>query len=223
MEGPLGAVIPPGDFLPIAERTGHIAEIDRWMIHRAFELMAGRSRAEKPHRLDVNLSGRALSDPKVPLLIESELMRTGIDPSLFGVEITETAVADMAKARSFIEALRRLGCRVALDDFGCGFSSFYYLRNLPIDCLKIDGSFVQNMCHSREDQHVVRAIVELCAGFGIESTAECVEDEATLSLLSDYGVTYAQGFHIARPTRIWNGAVSTEAPVTESGLVVDSC
>lgn len=209
MEAEDGGVIPPGDFLPIAERTGHISEIDRWMIRHAIQMIAARSSAGDPCRFDVNLSGRAFSDPKVLSLIEAELVSTGIDSALFGVEITETAaVADMAKARSFIEGLRRLGCRVALDDFGCGFSSFYYLRNLPIDCLKIDGSFVTNLCSSMEDQHVVRAIVELCKGFGIESTAEYVEDAETLELLREFGVTYAQGFHIARPSYAWGRAKS---------------
>ena len=105
----------------------------------------------------------------------------------------------MSKAREFINALRDIGCRVALDDFGSGFSSFYYLKNLPIDTLKIDGSFVQQLCMNVEDRHVVRAMVELSRGFGIACTAEWVEDEKTLELLREYGVTYAQGFHIARP------------------------
>ena len=115
----------------------------------------------------------------------------------------------MGKAREFIETLKRLGCRVALDDFGSGFSSFYYLRNLPIDCLKIDGAYVQNICNSRQDQHVVRAIIELCSGFGIASTAEFIEDAETLEMLRDYGVTYGQGFHISRPKPISDGLSGT--------------
>jgi EAL domain-containing protein (putative c-di-GMP-specific phosphodiesterase class I) len=107
----------------------------------------------------------------------------------------------MSKAREFINALRDIGCRVALDDFGSGFSSFYYLKNLPIDTLKIDGGFVQQLCTNVEDRHVVRAMVELSRGFGIECTAEWVEDAETLELVRGFGVTYAQGFHIARPFR----------------------
>jgi diguanylate cyclase (GGDEF)-like protein/PAS domain S-box-containing protein len=207
MQASDGTLILPGEFLPVADRTGQIADIDRWMIRQAIRLISKESDAGEPCRFDINLSGRALSDPEILSVIEDELDSTRVDPSLFGVEITETeAVADMAKARSFIESLRRLGCRVALDDFGCGFASLYYLRNLPIDCLKIDGSFVKNICTSPEDQHVVRAIVELCSGFGIESTAECVEDEETLDLLREYGVTYAQGFYIARPKPLQEAA-----------------
>ncbi len=212
MEDEDGSLVPPGTFLPVAERTGQIAEIDRWMVRRAIDLISMRTGPNEPCRLDVNLSGCAFDDPELLPLIESEIIRTGIDPSLFGVEITETAaVSDIGRAREFIETLKRLGCRVALDDFGSGFSSFYYLRNLPVDCLKIDGSFVQNMCDSRQDQHVVRAIVELAAGFGIESTAEFVEDAATLELLRQYGVTYAQGFHIARPHPSWDERPRDEA------------
>ena len=205
MEDEDGSLILPGTFLPVAERTGQIAAIDRWMVRRAIDLISMRTGPNEPCRLDVNLSGCAFDDAELLPLIESEIIRTGIDPSLFGVEITETAaVSDIGRAREFIEQLKRLGCRVALDDFGSGFSSFYYLRNLPVDCLKIDGSFVQNMCDNRQDQHVVRAIVELAAGFEIESTAEFVEDAATLELLRQYGVTYAQGFHIARPHPSWD-------------------
>jgi len=195
-----GRVLPPSDFMPLAERTGRIAEIDRWVVQRAIALISERASETYRFRLDVNLSGRAFSNPELLTLIRSEIARHGIDPELFGVEITETAaVTDMSKAREFINALRDIGCRIALDDFGSGFSSFYYLKNLPIDTLKIDGSFVQQLCAHAEDRHVVRAMVELSRGFGIECTAEWVEDEMTLELLREYGVTYAQGFHIARP------------------------
>jgi len=195
-----GSILPPSDFMPLAERTGRIREIDRWVVRRGIALIAEHASAYSPFRLDVNLSGRAFSDPELLALIRSEIARCGADPELFGVEITETAaVTDMSKAREFINALRDIGCRVALDDFGSGFSSFYYLKNLPIDTLKIDGSFVQQLCMNVEDRHVVRAMVELSRGFGIACTGEWVEDEKTLNLLREYGVTYAQGFHIAHP------------------------
>ncbi len=212
MEDADGSLIMPGEFLPVAERTGQIAAIDRWMVRRAIDLISMRTGPNDPCRLDVNLSGRAFDDTGLLPLIESELIRTGIDPSLLGIEITETAaVSDIGRAREFIETLKHLGCRVALDDFGSGFSSFYYLRNLPVDCLKIDGTFVQNMSTNEQDQHVVRAIVELAAGFGIKSTAEFVEDGLTLELLRQYGVTYAQGFHVARPHPSWDERRPDEA------------
>ena len=200
MESEDGLILPPSDFLPLAERTGRIREIDRWVVRRGIALISERAQTPAQIRLDVNLSGRAFSDSELLTLIRSEIARTGIDPALFGVEVTETAaVTDMSKAREFINALRDIGCRVALDDFGSGFSSFYYLKNLPIDTLKIDGSFVQQLCTNVEDRHVVRAMVELSRGFGIDCTAEYVEDQKTLELVREYGVTYAQGFHIARP------------------------
>jgi len=205
-----GRILPPSDFLPLAERTGRIREIDRWVVRRGIEIISERASTSSRFRLDVNLSGRAFSDPELLTLIRSEIARSGTDPALFGVEVTETAaVTDMGKAREFINTLRDIGCRVALDDFGSGFSSFYYLKNLPIDTIKIDGSFVQQLCTNVEDRHVVRAIVELSRGFGIGCTAEYVEDEKTLELLREYGVTYAQGFHIARPFP----ATETGAPV----------
>jgi diguanylate cyclase (GGDEF)-like protein/PAS domain S-box-containing protein len=211
-----GRVLPPSDFLPLAERTGRIREIDRWVVRRAIALIAEKSSALSPFRLDVNLSGRAFSDPELLELIRTEIARHGIDPTLFGVEVTETAaVTDMSKAREFINALRDIGCRIALDDFGSGFSSFYYLKNLPIDTLKIDGSFVQQLCMNVEDRHVVRAMVELTQGFGIACTAEWVEDETTLQLLRDYGVTYAQGFHIAKPIPV--AQVGTSAGARKAG------
>jgi diguanylate cyclase (GGDEF)-like protein len=200
MEAENGDIVGPGEFLPTAERTGLIHEIDQWMVRRAVDLVSMQAGRDASYRLDVNLSGKAFSDPELLPLIQSELIRTGIEPISLGVEVTETAaIADMTKAREFITALRNLGCRVSLDDFGSGFSSFYYLKNLPVDCLKIDGGFVQDICNSTEDQHVVKAIVELAQGFGVTSTAEFVEDQATFEMLRSLGVTYAQGYHIARP------------------------
>lgn len=200
MEAENGDIVGPGEFLPTAERTGLIREIDQWMVRRAIDLVSMQAGRDASYRLDVNLSGKAFSDPELLPLIQSELIRTGIEPVSLGIEVTETAaIADMTKAREFITALRNLGCRVSLDDFGSGFSSFYYLKNLPVDCLKIDGGFVQDICNSTEDQHVVKAIVELAQGFGVTSTAEFVEDQATFEMLRSLGVTYAQGYHIARP------------------------
>jgi len=199
LQGEGGEIIPPDSFLPIAERVGLIHQVDRWMVRHAIELLAGHN-IDARLRLDVNLSGKVLSDSRIVSLIDAELSRSGVDPARLGVEITETvAIFDMNKARALIVALKDIGCRVTLDDFGSGFSSFYYLNNLPIDGLKIDGAFVKEMKASPKNQHIVRAMVELCGGFGIASTGEWVEDAQTLGLLGDYGVTYAQGFAIGRP------------------------
>jgi len=151
-------------------------------------------------RLDVNLSGRAFEDKELLPLIERELEQSNVDPSSLGLEITETAaIVDMAKAQYFIKRLGSLGCRFSLDDFGSGFSSFYYLKQLPIDGLKIDGAFIQSLPTSEKDQHLVRAIVELSRGLGTQVTAEFVESAEILSLLRDYQVDCAQGYYIGVP------------------------
>jgi diguanylate cyclase (GGDEF)-like protein/PAS domain S-box-containing protein len=201
MEADDGTIIAPDLFLPVAERVGLIPQIDRWMVQHAIDLLALQNPWGPTTRLDVNVSGRAFSDPGLIELISDELTRTGVDPSRFGIEITETAaVEDVSRARTFVEALKRIGCRVALDDFGSGYSSIYYLNNLPVDCVKIDGGFVKSLRDSPKDQHIVRAIVELSKGFGIVSTAEFIEDAETLELLREYGVHYGQGFFLGMPT-----------------------
>ena len=193
-----GTLVPPGVFLPVAEQLGLIREIDAYMVRYAVGLLA--SLPDSDIRVDVNLSARALSDTSLPELVAHELVARGVEPARLGVEITETvAVVDMAKARMFIEGLKSAGVRVTLDDFGSGFSSFYYLRHLPIDALKIDGSFVRDLTESQRDQHVVRSIVQLAAGLGIDVTAECVESAESLEMLRGFGVRFAQGFHVARP------------------------
>lgn len=193
-----GEIVMPGIFLPVAERSGSIVDIDRWMVRHAISLLA---LAGDDIRVDVNLSGHAFGNLEILDIVRDELDVAGIAPSRLGFEITETsAVIDMAKARAFVEGVKRLGCRVALDDFGSGFSSFYYLRNIPIDSLKIDGAFIRDLADNPGDQHVVRAIVELAAGFGIETTAEFVESAEVLDLLRTFGVHYAQGYYIGRPS-----------------------
>ncbi len=192
-----GHLIMPGDFLPAAERLGLVRDLDRWMVLNAIRLVARRPDLGVVH---VNLSGRAFGDTNLLDLIEAEFELTGADPSHIGFEITETAaIADIRTARQLIGGLRRLGCGLSLDDFGSGFSSFYYLRNLPIDCLKIDGAFVTQLKTSDEDRHLVRAIVELAKALGLDTVAEYVEDEETLQLVREMGITFAQGYHVGRP------------------------
>jgi EAL domain-containing protein (putative c-di-GMP-specific phosphodiesterase class I) len=116
------------------------------------------------------------------------------------LEVTETAaIANMDQARGFAERVSRVGCRLALDDFGSGFGSFYYLKYLPVDYLKIDGDFVRKLVTGRIDQEVVKAIVKLAGSVGTSTMAEFVGDERTLELLRDFGVDYAQGYHVGRP------------------------
>jgi EAL domain-containing protein (putative c-di-GMP-specific phosphodiesterase class I) len=149
--------------------------------------------------LAVNLSGRSIG-PGVVELLEQELAAGGVDPGMLIVEVKETAaIADIRQARTFAEALARLGFRVALDDFGAGLGSFSSLRQLPIDYLKIDGEFVGGVARSTVDREIVRAIVLLARAVGRRTIAELVPDQETLELLGELGVDLAQGFHIGRP------------------------
>jgi PAS domain S-box-containing protein len=192
-----GTLVAPGQFLPTAERFGLIGEIDRWVVAQ------GIGHVACGHPVEVNLSAQSLGDPDLLNLIRAELRRTGADPELLAFEITETAlVEDAAAAEWFITRLRELGCRVALDDFGTGYGGFTYLKCLPITDLKIDIEFVRDLTESAASQEVVRAVVSLARGFGQQTVAEGVEDEATMDLLRELGVDRAQGYAIARPAPV---------------------
>ncbi len=198
--GDRGEVIPPTAFLPAAERFGLVREIDAWVTRRAIRLIEAHRHAGRELRLEVNLSGRTIGDASLPRMIESELEGTGIDPSSLIFEVTETAaISNMEEAREFASALTALGCQFALDDFGAGFGSFYYLKYLPLDYLKIDGDFIANLARSDTDQSVVRAIVDLSRSLGKRTIAEFVANPETVSLLREYGVDYAQGFFVGHP------------------------
>ena len=200
MEGENGEILFPADFLGVAERFGLIQEIDRWVIRRAIRFISEHQLDKKGLSLEVNLSGLSFNDAELLKIIRHELTVSRINPKSLGIEITETsAIGNMTDASNFIDSLQALGCRFSLDDFGVGFSSFTYLKNLSIDFLKIDGSFIQYLPQNPMDQHLVRAIVEIAHGFGKQTIAEYVGDEETVKLLKDYGVDYAQGYHVGRP------------------------
>lgn len=188
------ALIMPGAFLTVAEEYGLIAEIDRWAIDRAVEIVG------TGHAVEVNVSGRSISGPDLVDHVERAIARTGVDAGKMVFEITETAlVSDEPAARAFVEGLHALGCKVALDDFGTGYGGFTYLKQLPVDFLKIDIEFVRDALTSSASRNVVEAIVSLATGFGLKTVGEGVEDEETLVLLRNLGVDYGQGFHIGRP------------------------
>ncbi len=190
----------PEAFLRSAERFGHIGAIDRWVVRRAIRLIAAAEVSGTDLCLEVNLSGRSIGDPELPRVVEAELEATGIDASRLVLEITETAaIANMDQARELATRLRALGCRFALDDFGSGFSSFWYLKHLPLDYVKIDGEFVRNLASAPADALVVKAMVQIASGLGLRTIAEFVEDEGTLRQLAELGVDYAQGDHVGRP------------------------
>ncbi len=200
MAGEDSGFIAPGAFLPTAERSGLVHLLDRWVLKEAIRLIATYNAPGRPLALAVNLSARSLKDESIAQLILTEIGRTGIDPAALILEITETAaIADIDEAWRFIEPLKRLGCRFAIDDFGVGFASFNYLKHLPVDHVKIDGSFIRNLVHDPQDRHLVRAMVEVAHGLGKRAVAECVEDRETLEILREFGVDYVQGFLLGRP------------------------
>ncbi len=208
-----GNPVPPGAFLPAAERTGMILEIDRLMVSRAIDLIEESEAGGDPIVYEVNLSARSLVDPDLPGFIAERVKSAGIDPSLLVFEITETAaIANMGQAREFADALRSLGCQFALDDFGAGFASFYYIKHLPLDILKIDGDFIVSLADNPIDQLVVRHLAEIAQALGMKTIAEFVENEPTLDLLAEYDVDYAQGYHIGRPEPVDTAAPATPSP-----------
>jgi EAL domain-containing protein (putative c-di-GMP-specific phosphodiesterase class I) len=218
-------IVPPASFLNTAERFGLIQSVDRWVVRRAIRLMDEQLRLGRELRLQVNLSGKSVDDPELPRLIQEELRATSVDPDRLAFEITETAlISNMDEARRFAETLARIGCRFALDDFGAGFGSYYYLKHLPLHYLKIDGDFIRSLPHSATDQLMVKAMVEVARGLGMQTVAEFVEDETTMSFLKAYGIDFAQGYHVGRPrpaTEMWPApAPQPEAePVTRKPLV----
>jgi EAL domain-containing protein (putative c-di-GMP-specific phosphodiesterase class I) len=167
------------------------------VLARVIRMLADNPRAPA---IAVNISGRSFDDPGLPGYITYLLREHGADPARLLIEVTETAaVSDLTDAERFIEALKRAGCRVCLDDFGAGFASFAYLKHIRVDTIKLDGMFIRNLPHDHDNQVFVRGMVEVARGLGKTTVAEFVEDEGTLSLLAELGVDLAQGYHLDRP------------------------
>lgn len=200
MRGEDGEMISPGAFMDTAERFGLIRDIDCWVVDQAIKTQAESIKLYKPVSLAINLSGRHFGDASMLEFIKEAIHTYGADPKSLMFEVTETeAVENLSKAREFIDALRDIGCKFALDDFGIGFSSFHYLRNLPVDYIKIDGSFVRSLHVDSDDRLFVKAIVDLARGLKIPCIAEFVENEHILNVLCELGVGLGQGYHLAKP------------------------
>lgn len=204
LRGEDGAVVPPGAFLPAAERYGLMPLIDRWVVETALDNLD----RIHPHGRDlttcaINLSGASLEDDVLIGRIEQLIALHGIEPRRLVFEITETvAVRNFIASSALIARLRALGCRVALDDFGAGMSSFGYLKNLELDVVKIDGSFVQNLTSDRMSQSIVKAVTEIGHQRGLAVVAEWVSSQEMLAILAPMNVDYAQGFALHRPERV---------------------
>jgi EAL domain-containing protein (putative c-di-GMP-specific phosphodiesterase class I) len=182
-DGEGGTVLAPNVFLPAAERYGLIRDIDRMVLDKV-TAMLGAETDRGGVRIAVNVSAVSVTDGTLLAHIERALARHDVDPSLLILEVTETAaISDMRSAREFCAGAIALGCGLALDDFGAGFGSFAYLKNLPFSHLKIDGEFVRRLPVSRTDQLVVKALAGVVRGMGRETIAEFVGDEPTISML----------------------------------------
>ncbi|MBJ7332412.1 MAG: EAL domain-containing protein [Solirubrobacteraceae bacterium] len=211
MRGDGSELVPPGTFLALAERYDLVQQLDRWVLAQAVALVRTRELANHPVNVTVNLSGRTVNDPALARDLELLLRDGPLREGALTVEVTETeAIVNIDRARILARDLRALGCRFALDDFGAGFASFYYLKHLAFDLLKIDGEFIRQLPITPTDRLVVRAVVDIARAMGTETCAEFVGDDETVEILREMGVDYGQGFHLGRPRPV-------EALLAEAG------
>lgn len=219
MLDPDGSIVPPMAFIPAAERYNLMRSLDRHVVCLAFDEYRQHFRQASPApMISINLSGDSLSDPLLLDFLKQQFAGYGIDPQVICFEVTETAaIANLEQANVLIRALKNMGCRFSLDDFGSGLSSFGYLKNLPVDFLKIDGSFVRDMAQDPTDAAMVEAINSIGHVLGLKTIAEWVEDQETLDVLRRIGVDYAQGYHFGRAEPLPLPMVTTTpAPATSA-------
>lgn len=199
-----GDLVGPEQFIPAAERYNLMSTLDRWVIREALTKLADRSdEVEARYTLAINLSGTSLSEDRFLEFVVNELQKQKLPNGAICFEITETAaISNLSRVVHFMQTLKNLGCKFSLDDFGSGLSSFTYLKNLPVDYLKIDGQFIRNVAEDSVDESMVKAISEVGHAMGIETIAERVETKQVLEKLGTLGIEFAQGYYIARPTSV---------------------
>ena len=198
-----GHLVPPGEFIPAAERYNVMSVIDRWVVSRAIEFLTEwRAQGKSLPLLAVNLSGTSLNDQSFIDFVMHQVEDTALAAALC-FEITETAaVTNLSNVAFVMRELKTRGCKFSLDDFGTGLSSFMYLKSLPVDYLKIDGQFVRRIADDPVDRSMVEAVCKVGRTLGIETVAECVEVQSVLDELGRIGVDYAQGYFVANPQPI---------------------
>jgi EAL domain-containing protein (putative c-di-GMP-specific phosphodiesterase class I) len=193
-------MLSPTLFIPIAERTGLIRPISDWLLDRALQQSSIWHEAGAPVHMAVNLSAKSLQEQTLPAKIQGLLTKWNVDARFLKIEITESSImADPAHALAIMSMLQSMGVRLSVDDFGTGYSSLTHLRQLPIDEIKIDKSFVTGMLQSDADAAIVRTVIDLAHNLGKQVCAEGVEDEGTWRRLGEMGCDLAQGYWISRP------------------------
>jgi EAL domain-containing protein (putative c-di-GMP-specific phosphodiesterase class I) len=204
MRDEVGELVNPDQFIPAAERYNLMSTLDRWVIREALDKLADRGdEAEARYTLAINLSGTSLSEDRFLEDVIKELEKQKLPNGAICFEITETAaISNLSRVVHFMHSLKALGCKFSLDDFGSGLSSFTYLKNLPVDYLKIDGQFIRNVAEDSVDESMVKAISEVGHAMGIETIAERVETKQVLEKLGSLGIEFAQGYYIARPASV---------------------
>ena len=216
-------LVPPSRFLYIAERVGLMPRVDAWVLSHSVEMLAKMRQLRPDFRLEVNLSGSSIGQEEIETAIVDSLRQHEVAPEALILEITETAaVADVELARHFAERMSRLGCSFALDDFGAGFGSFYYLKHLIFDFVKIDGEFVANSHKSAVDRTIMRSIVGIARDLGKQTIAEFVSEPEVLDVVRGQGVDLAQGYLIGKPIPYEEFEATFLLPASLAGLVPDS-
>jgi EAL domain-containing protein (putative c-di-GMP-specific phosphodiesterase class I) len=201
MLGDRGEIIPPAKFLSAAERYQLMPAVDRWVVRHACEVLGGHSASvgEEFARFAINLSGQSLQDESFLEFVTDRIEKSGLSPNVLCFELTETAtIGNLAKAQGFIKTLQDLGCQFALDDFGTGVSSLAYLKDLSVNYLKIDGSFVRDALISSRSESMIKAIAQLGKVMCMETIAEYVETDNLRARMADLGVDYGQGFAMGK-------------------------
>jgi EAL domain-containing protein (putative c-di-GMP-specific phosphodiesterase class I) len=199
-----GNEIQPADFVHAAERFRLMASVDRWVVQTTLGALARNAYPLARERsVAINISGQTLSDPLFLEFVVETLDQTGVHPDQVCFEIAESAVvANLEQARRFVGVLHGMGCKFTIDDFGSGVGSFSSLKSLPIDYLKLDGSFMRNLARDSVSQTMVTAMIKLARTLNFKIIAEQVEDGAALDAARKFGVDYIQGFVIARPAKL---------------------
>ncbi len=195
-----GEMRAPAKFIQVAEEVGLIQSIDQYVIKQGMTQLARLQKQGMNVKLAINLSGSVVDAPVLLPLLKKLFKSTEVDPSGLIFEVTETAaVSNFQQAKLMMTAVKALGCQFSLDDFGVGFASFNYMRQLPVDIIKIDGIFIKDLDQNAHDQLFVKALVDVAKGLGKKVVAEFVENQEVLKILEQYGVDYAQGYHIGKP------------------------